>query len=353
MAVVEADPLDANALRTLARAQVAAGQVARARVVVSVLEALSAATAEDRALVGGALTLPPVGTLGGDEPLGALDAAARQRLLGEPLLAAVEDTLAALFEAPAPLFPHGLGDGLGTLGVALDDRILPTADHPLARAYPHVLRALAVDKVVLYVAHMGEPPDVAVACAQPTPIAFGARLTAATVPIGEVRFALGRGLELARPEHVILAGTAPTQVVQLFDGLALALDPRGPVKQPPSKELEVEAARLRKALPPKAKVKLEQLWNRPDGPTLDARVLAPLVQRVADRAGVLMSDDTGAALRAAQRRLAPERDGDAKVDLAKACVLTIELKELLSWAVSARHFEARELLGIDKRKGPG
>ena len=353
MAVVEADPLDANALRTLARAQVAAGQVARARVVVSVLEALSAATAEDRALVGGALTLPPVGTLGGDEPLGTLDAAARQRLLGEPLLAAVEDTLAALFEAPAPLFPHGLGDGLGTLGVALDDRILPTADHPLARAYPHVLRALAVDKVVLYVAHMGEPPDVAVACAQPTPIAFGARLTAATVPIGEVRFALGRGLELARPEHVILAGTAPAQLVLLFDGLALALDPRGPVKKPPSKEVEVEAARLRKALPPKAKVKLEQLWNRPDAPTLDARVLAPLVQRVADRAGVLMSDDTGAALRAAQRRLAPERDGDAKVDLAKACVLTIELKELLSWAVSARHFEARELLGIDKRKGPG
>jgi len=212
---------------------------------------------------------------------------------------------------------------------------------------------------VLYVAHMSDARDVVVACAQPTPIAFGARLTAPTVPIGEVRFALGRGLEMARPEHVILAGMPEEATSLLTDALALALDPRGlPGGRKPSKEIETEATRLRKALPPKVKVKLEQLWTRQPGgsiepPVLDARVLAPLVLRVADRAGVLVSDDVGAALRTARRLYAPEREGDGKVDLAKAAHLTPELRALLAWAVSTRHFEARELLGIDKRKGRG
>ena len=146
-ALVEAEPLDSGQLRALAKAYVAAGQVARARTLVAVLEALGNATADDRSLVGGALTLPPVGTLGGDEPLGTLEPAARTRLLGEPVLTAAEELLATLFEASSALLDKDeIGDGLGSLGVALEDRILPTADHALARAYPHVLKTLGVNE---------------------------------------------------------------------------------------------------------------------------------------------------------------------------------------------------------------
>ena len=181
------------------------------------------------------------------------------------------------------------------------------------------------------------------ACAQPTPIAFGSRLTANTVAIGEVRFALGRGLELARPEHVLAAALKVSQLAVLLDGTAMALE-RGPKKTLP--ELEAEAQRLRKAMPPKARVRLEQLLGATPPPSLDAPELAAAVQRVANRAGLLVADDPGAALRAAQRLYLPRETSD----LGKAAAASRPLRELLAWAVSARHLEARELLGIDKKK---
>ena len=132
----------------------------------------------------------------------------------------------------------------------------------------------------------------------------------------ELRFRLGRIVELARPHRVF--ATSPT-FPRLVAGLRHAFAPSGEVDD----DTLDEAERMRTALPMLLRKKLAELVV---GTHLDAAGYRAACERAADRAGLLACGHVGVAieLRGRRRRGAPpgrsSRRASAISPRARSCV---------------------------------
>ncbi len=105
------------------------------------------------------------------------------------------------------------------------ERVSPVERSDLARAYSLCARMLGNRKTGLY-----RKPDpafvgVAVIAQPPTAIVAGARLTDGR-SLADVRFILGRALEIARPEYILAAALSRHDFTRLFAAILRAFHPR-------------------------------------------------------------------------------------------------------------------------------
>ena len=234
---------------------------------------------------------------------GVLDDAERAELLAEPDEGALPEVLAAVWEA-APLLWGDPAKALEQFGASGAERVPPVASGASASIYAQVAKALNAPLTVLYQTPAPGTADVSVICTAPPIILLGPRVTATTASPwhgtvepatdSELRFLLGRALELARPERLAAAGLPAPRFAKLVHALWHAFAPGKRTNVPA--DIEAEAERLRKTLPVKVRLRVEAAFEaHPAPPDPDAYRAAS--ERAAERAGLLVSGDAVAAVR--------------------------------------------------------
>jgi Tfp pilus assembly protein PilF len=239
---------------------------------------------------------------------GALDADAIGGFLADPDDAPLAAIFATLAEAAGLLWPDA-ADALARAGVTGARPVSATTTSPAAIAYPHVAAALATGPVRLYLRDEPGAPPVQVVCAATPLVVLGPRLQ------GDLdlaaRFQLGRAAELTRPARMVAIGLAPADLRATCAALVrnFAPPPLHAAIAALVPDVEVQRARdeaVRGALPVKLRLRFEQQFaGLAAGDLVLDRFLAAC-ERVADRAGMLVSGDPSAALAsAADRGLGP------------------------------------------------
>ncbi len=238
--------------------------------------------------------------------VGAIDEADRSALIVDAEDWPLTEALAAVWEAAPVLWP----DPTRALESAAAERVPPAAQGDAAAIYPQVARALAAPATVLWVTAAPAAPDVSLACASPPLVLLGPRVLLyrpdrAATSVGEalspteLRFVLGRAVELARPERVPAVGLPRAAFSRLVAGLVRAYGGRPefcPEGVTPE-EADAEAERLRKALTLKARLRIEPALQKASLLKLDPGAYRAACERAADRAGLIVSGDVRAAVR--------------------------------------------------------
>ncbi|HEY8428917.1 MAG TPA: hypothetical protein VIL20_11105, partial [Sandaracinaceae bacterium] len=213
-----------------------------------------------------------------------------------------------------------------------NERVTRVAITPEARAFSDALAALGRDDLpAFYFARLGEP-RLSVVRTSPPSIVAGPGFASDEA---SMRFAIGRGLELAEPEHVLLATLPAARARVVVSAVSAAFGPAdgGGV----SREAAVLASELWRTMPPRAQATVRELlagagarWNDYDG-ARQAALAAGL------RAGTVAAGDLGAAVRAACE-LEPELRGlalDREDALREALQSSFALREVVAFAFRA------------------
>jgi tetratricopeptide (TPR) repeat protein len=273
----------------------------------------------------------PARPMASDEAYGApLPEAERRALVDDPHDAPLGDVLELLGEI-APLVCPDPRAALDRAGLGGARRVSSASDAAAAVMYPQIANALGGPQTLLYA--IGRGPDLALLLAAPPLVVLGPRLAAlrarstadggagATVgsassasqrrgdgftggaggaPVGstdgelgadrELRFRLGRVVELARPRRVFAAGTAPEVFARLVGGLVHAF---GRAPDPPEPAAAAEAERLRGALSVPLRRRITELLAHA---TIDPAAYLAACERAADRAGLLACGDAATAI---------------------------------------------------------
>jgi hypothetical protein len=211
-----------------------------------------------------------------DEAYGAvLDDADRRALVDDPA-DALGDVLDIVGEALA-LVCATAQVAVAELGAT---RIPPTSEAAAASVYPQIARALAGPQTLLYA--VADGPDLQLVTASPPVIVLGPRFASErarsqhdAVPgeDAELRFRLGRVVELARPRRLLARLAIP--LWQAFGG----------------GEPTAEAEKLRSVLPVAMRRRIAERIVEPD---VDAYLAG--CERAADRAGLLACGDVAIAI---------------------------------------------------------
>jgi len=250
-----------------------------------------------------------------------------------------------LWEGAPALF----GQGLEAFGISAQDRISPVADMDLARVYGAAARVLGNRHTGLYMGWEGDAEKVRIACHAPPVIICGPDVEQRT--LGELRFLLGRALELTRPEYIIVSGLARGEFSQLFAAVLRAFHPRHSRRRSDDSDPHARrAAQLKKDLPYRVSRKLVDLFGAKAHVEFNSALWRQAVQHSGNRAGLLVSGD----LRAACRAILDEEldlEGEAKTewsaeDFAGYLDRSDQLRELCAFAVSEEYFQARQALGV-------
>src|SRR5262245_65928243 len=101
--------------------------------------------------------------------------------------------------------PGLIGQRLDDFGVSARDKVSPMSDLDLGKIYGQLAKALGNRKTALYVRPDDGASDVNIIVQAPPALVVGPGL-AGTAKSAEVRFQLGRGIELSRPEYILAAG---------------------------------------------------------------------------------------------------------------------------------------------------
>jgi golgin subfamily B member 1 len=151
----------------------------------------------------------------------------------------------------------------------------------------------------------------------------------------DVAFVVGRTLALTRTDHLVLSRhvvPTPAELTAIVHAAYKLCQPNAPLPNPGSYDAYLQL--FKKALPPQALEPLSSLvpWLDENWRTLDLEAWRRGAERTADRAGLLLCGDLGAAVRVihATRGAAA---GQAVIDLVR-------------WSVSEGHLGLRELLGV-------
>ena len=247
----------------------------------------------------------PPRVLASDQAYAApLDEAERRALVDDEADAPLADVLAQLGEVATLLCPAAPA-ALADAGRADAERL--TAQSPLAAAaaYPQIAKALGGPATLLYATRAAGADDVALLLAAPPVVVLGPRLASrratshAAVDAtddAELRFRLGRAVELARIHRCLAAGVPPDRFVRFLDGLRRAL--LHPDDAAPDPAAAREAKRLRGALPVLLRRRLAERLGDLTAPLDPAGYLAAC-ERAADRSGLLACGDVGVAIRLA------------------------------------------------------
>jgi hypothetical protein len=125
-------------------------------------------------------------------------------------------------------------------------------------------------------------------------VVVGNRLAEGRSP-ADVRFILGRALELARPEYVLAAALGREQLTRLLAAILRAFHPRHN-RRPVAGEAD-EAATWKRALPYKVAKRLADLIREHAETPFSTARWRRGVRHSANRAGLLMAGDVIAAAR--------------------------------------------------------
>jgi tetratricopeptide (TPR) repeat protein len=283
IALVEAHQ-DVDDILAWARGLAAAGNTEDARAAFELAGALGAALDDD---------LPIARSLAADEVYGTtLDDTERRALVDDEDEGPLAGILALLAEA-AQLLCTDTRSALIDAGFADARRVSATSDSAAAAMLPKITKALGGPATLLHqTARMGA--DLALVLGAPPLVVIGPRLAAsrARTPVAEdladleLRFRIGRIVELARPHRVFAAAPGFELLVA---GLRHAFGPPAPYTE----AIAAEAERLKTALPLLLRRKIAA---RVEGATLDAGAYRAACERAADRAGLLACGHVGVAV---------------------------------------------------------
>jgi tetratricopeptide (TPR) repeat protein len=337
-ALLSLDILRVPSLQAIAKLYAAAGSEVKARLVYQVLELVSGLSAEERAW----LESHPDTLLEPDDAYpGTLDETDRARVALVQARALAE-VFAALYEGAPTLY----GRSFESYGVTPQDRVSPVSTLLAARIFGQVSRALGNRKTGLYLKRDRGLDGIALLSHPPTGVLIGPRIAEET-PIGELRFQLGRAVELTRPDYVLAATADTKEFAKLFSAVLRAYHPRHARRRPQPGDASEMAARLKKLLPYTASKRLAELFARQQSTSWSSADWRQAVRLSASRVGLLVCGDLRAAMRVLVRENEPDLpDEPPPAELARLVGRSTPLRDLLTFALSEEYFAARaKLLG--------
>lgn len=304
LALVEAeqDPAD---IITAARELAAGGVIDDARALYELARVLDVELrAEDEQF----LDEHPARPMASDEAYAAmLDEAERLALIDDPAEGPLGDVLRLLGEAVSLVCT----DAKTALDneVLLDaKRIAASSEAAVVALYPQIANALGGPPTLLYADPTRAGADLRLLLAAPPVLLVGPRLatvralsrhdfevTGATSSDvdAELRFRLGRIVELARPHRLFVAGSDRDSFARLVAGLWHAF---GRPDVAATQEVAREAERLRHALPVALRRRISERLASVPAAALDLQSYLAACQRAADRAGLLACGDAAIAI---------------------------------------------------------
>lgn len=337
-ALAVADPTRVDSVRLVARTLKQQGRKDAARCVLEISAVLGVASEEDRAFLDA--HQPRVRKP--DEPYaGVVDEPLRRQHLVPVEGATLAEVFATMWEGGLELD----GTTLESLGVTAGDKISPLSEQDVAKLFAEVCKALDNQKPGLFVAWDPKVLHMEIALSRPPAVVVPSGLAAeGTNP--QLRFWLGRTLELTRPENILAATIAPRAFSHLFGSVLKAFHPRHARRR--GNDVAADAtARLKKALPYRVAKRLGELFTQmADEPFSSAR-WREVVESVGNRAGLLCCGDLNTAARAVlATTLAKPASEVSAADLHLYANKPGQLRDLLRFAQSDSYFALRDKLGL-------
>ena len=338
--ILAADVARADSLRALAASYARRGLIDRARCCHEVLEFLGLATPEEEAF----LRTHPLQELKPDDPYAAaVDDSDRSEHLALPEATLMAEIFSCLWEGA----PGLIGQRLEDFGVSARDKVSPMSDMDLGKIYGQVAKALGNRKTALYVRPDDGASDVNIVVQAPPALVVGPGL-AGEGKGAEVRFQLGRGIELSRPEYILAAGVRPKQFTTLFASVLKAFHPRHAKRRATTGDAAAEqGAKLKKNVPYKVSKQLVELFGSLGSTSWSSLRWRAVVHHVGNRTGLVLCGDLRTAADIVVRESSAFSNGDRPTgeDLRRLAVSYEPLRELLRFAISEDYFLLREKVG--------
>jgi hypothetical protein len=235
-----------------------------------------------------------------DEAYGApLDEAERRAIVDDEGDGVIGELLELIGEAIALICPDAR-TALERADLAGARRIAAGASSATAALYPQIANALHGPQTLLYAVDRGQ--DLALLLSAPPVVVIGPRLAklratsqsdADVVVDSELRFRLGRVVELARTRRLLAAGTGPAQFKRFVTGLFQAF---GRAKLDPDSSAITEGDRLKSAIPLLLRRRISERLASVELSQLDPAGYLAACERAADRSGMLACGDIGVAI---------------------------------------------------------
>jgi tetratricopeptide (TPR) repeat protein len=339
-AILHLEPASEASLRALAADLLQQKLWDPAHCYLELLALLGLAQEEDRAVLGRYPTL----IRGTDEPFaGTIDDTLRATHLVHPDVDVLGEIFAILWEA-LPLLNH---ISLDTLGVTTKDKVSAISDLDVAKIFSQVGKALGNQRVGLYLKTEGEINELRLLPAPPVGMIVGEQLIA-TASVAELRFRIGRALELLRPEHILAVSLDPVALDDLFMTVLKAFHPKHNRWRAGSEDsVAEEAAKLKKALPYKYAKRIAELFQERADETMDCARWRRAVIETGNRAGLLVCGDLAYAARIVLgETLVPPPPWIGADHFLENAQKEGQFKDLLRFFISPDHFELRKVLGI-------
>jgi len=343
-ALAVADPTRVESLRLIAKTFEQEGQIDRARCVLEIASVLGLGSDADQAFLS--THAPKVRKP--DEPYtGVIDESLRKQLLVPPEGATLAEVFSTMWEGGLEFD----GTTLESLGVAVADKISPLSEQDVAKLFAEVCKALDNQKPGLFVAWDPKVVHMQIAVSRPPAVVVPSVL-AAEGSNAELRFWLGRTLELTRAENILAATIAPRAFSHLFGSVLKAFHPRH-ARRRGNDSAEDATAKLKKALPYRVAKRLGELFaNMADEPFSSAR-WREVVEGVGNRAGLVCCGDLNTAARAVlASTLAKPAAAVTTEDLQQYAKKPGQLRDLLRFAQSDGYFALRVKLGLAQDEWP-
>jgi len=340
-AILGFDPIRQESLHALAADHIHLDHVDRARCLLDVLDLFGFATDEEKDF----LAQNPAPERKPDDPYGGnLEDAGRSKYL-DPLhdLHFMAEVLAAVWEG-AP----GLSQAnLDMFGVAAKDKVSTVADLAIAQIWAQAGKALGNRRTSLYLRPDADFDGVSLVGVAPPAIVVGQRL-ADDASVGDLRFRIGRALELSRPEYLLAATLPAPEFDTLFMGVLKAFHPKHARFRAGSEDATTEqAAKLKKALPYKIAKRVGELFQEHAEVPLDPARWREGAREAGNRAGLLMSGAARVAVQiVAHESIAGAGPTPTPQALRDHAGRPGSLRDLLRFAVSDAYLDARDLLGL-------
>jgi len=335
-ALLEADPTDEVTLRRFANASIKRGDHDAAHCALEILILLHGGTEADQAF----LDAHPTPSLGPDSAYSApLEDADRRTLIPSDEATTMAEVFTSLWEGAPGLLTEKLED----FGVGVDQRISPMGTDPLSVVFGQVTRMLGAMKTALYYKPERTEREVALVVQMPPALIVGPEL--AFAPEGEVRFELGRVLELSRPEYILAAGIRSREFTTFFGNLLKAFHPRHAKRRAGSADNVADpVAHIKRNVPYKVSKRLVELFQEMGSTPWSSARWRKVVGEIGNRIGLLCSGEIEAAVRCVLRAQGLPPDLTAE-ELRKAVRENEALRDLLRFAVSETYFRLRTKLG--------
>jgi tetratricopeptide (TPR) repeat protein len=295
-ALVEAEQQPADVLawaRELARAR----NVDHARAMFELARALGARPGPDDT----SLSAQPARAMASDEAYaGPLDAELRRELVDDPDDAPLAEVLDLLGEAAALVCPDPKS-ALDRAGFGDARRMSAASDAAIVAMHPQVSKVLDAPVMLLYTSARASAGELVPLLASPPVVVVGRNLAelrarsrsdAEARDNAELRYALGRVVELARPRRLFAVGREREELEWLVAALEHAF---GTSPAPDDPDLAREAERLRSLLSVQLRRKLADRFAALTAP-LDAVAYLAACRRAAERSGLLACGDVAVAI---------------------------------------------------------